>query len=75
MVVFLYQHTPQAARWALMEAGPVCVSYEVRDGDPIPDLGQGSYAYKARFVGIENDQRVFKLIKLLPASSSEELSA
>lgn len=75
MIVFLYQPTPQAARWALLEAGPVCVSYEVKDGGPVPDLGPGFYAYEARFVGIENDQRVFKLLELLPAPSAEEVPA
>lgn len=71
-IVLIYQPTIQAAKWALMEAGPVCVSVEVEEGAAIPDLGYGFYAYRARFAGVENDQNVYKLLELLPQPTSKE---
>jgi hypothetical protein len=64
-IVTLHQPSPLAARFALMIAGPVCVSEEFATGSTLPPLSPGCYAYRARFVGIENGGRVFKLLELL----------
>jgi len=64
-IVTLHQQSPMAARFALMIAGPVCVSEEFASSVTLPPLRPGFYAYRARFVGIENGARVFKLLELL----------
>lgn len=71
-IVTLWQPTLSAAKWALMDAGPVCVSEVLplsTPPDQIPQShGLGFYAYRARIMGTENDAPVFKLLELLDSS-------
>ena len=64
MIVSKHFDSAFAARCALLEAGPVCVHAEHASVDAAPKT-PGLFLFRAEFVGVENDQRVFKLRELL----------